>query len=84
MYRCHPENIGEFTEVDYNKNFTYRKTKDAWALEHGLEHEIDMVLGVRFGNVKKTVAYVAIDEASDGSAVMQKWKIKKHIVFTKE
>ena len=84
MYRYHPENIGEFTEVDYGRYFTYRRTSNPWALQQGLSHEIDMIDGgVRFGNVKKTVAYIATDEDESGNAVLEKWSIKKHINYEK-
>lgn len=83
MYRYNPENIGEFTEVDYGKNFTYRNTSNLWALQQGLQHEVDVGDSVRFANVKRTVAYIAIDEDAKGNAVLEKWQIKKHVVFTK-
>lgn len=81
MYRYNPENVGEFYECDYDKNFTYRETKNEWALSHGLKHEIDVLDGVRFANVRKTVANVCIDEARDGTPVIAKWFIKKHVIF---
>jgi hypothetical protein len=31
--------------------------------------------------VGKTVAYVVIDEAADGSPVVEKWKLRGHRVF---
>lgn len=32
----------------------------------------------RFAKVLKTVAYVVVDEAADGSPVVEKWAIKSH------
>lgn len=85
MYRYNPENIGEFIECDTGNNFTYKETKDVWALEHGLTHEIDLLNDiVAFAKIKRTVVYVCVDEDEDGSAVLEKWKIKKHIVFANQ
>ena len=81
MYRYNQENIGEFYECDFDKNFTYRETKNEWALSHGLKHEIDCLDCVRFANVRKTVVNVCIDESSDGTPVIEKWFIKKHVIF---
>ncbi len=85
MYRIHTDGksktIGSFVEVDYGNDFTYKETKDAWALSQGLKHEIDVLDGVRYANVKKTVAYVCVDEDADGNAVLDKWQIKQHRIF---
>ena len=81
MYRYNSINSGEFYECDFDKNFTYRETKNEWALSNGLKHEIDVLDGVRFANIRKTVANVCVDEASNGTPVTEKWFIKKHVVF---
>lgn len=82
MYRYNSENVGEFYEWEHDKNFTYRETKNEWALSKGLKHEIDCGnSSVRFGNVRKTVANICVDEAEDGSPVLSKWFIKKHVTF---
>ena len=72
------KSFGEFREVEVGNYFTYRKTDNPWAISQGLEFEIDVLDGVRFANVKKTVAYVCIDEDEHGNAVMDKWFIKNH------
>ena len=85
MYRQNEENIGSFIEKEFKHEFTYRVTKDKWAIEQGYEHEIDVGFNagdVRFGNVKKTVAYVLCDDL-DGNAVEQKWLLAKNTVFVK-
>ena len=41
-------------------------------------HEVDVLDGVRFARVLKTVAYVCVDEDEYSKAVFQIWKIKKH------
>ena len=83
MYRQNEENIGSFIEKEFKHGFTYRNTKDQWAIEQGYEQEIDVGYNagdVRFANVKKTVAYVLCDDL-DGNAVEQKWILAKCTVF---
>ena len=72
---------GHFIERDYGHWFDYRLTADPWALSHGLQHEIAVgQLGeIRFGNVLKTVAHVAVDEDENGHPVIEKWQIKNNI-----
>ena len=71
--------IGEFRNCEFNKPFDYRICSDEWGMRNGFAHEIAMSDGsVRFGNVKKTVAYVCIDEDQHGKPIIEKWKIKQH------
>jgi hypothetical protein len=77
-------NEGEFVEVDFGKHFTYRKTDNLWAIEQGFMHEVDVLDGVRFARVLKTVAYVCTDEDEYGKAVFEKWKIKKHVRYNEK
>lgn len=82
MYRYNPENIGWFTEQEFGQEFTYRLTTNVWAMEHGLLWEFDVGNDSwRYAKVKRTVIYVAFDEADDGSPVLAKWKLKKHVVY---
>lgn len=85
MYKYSDKNIGEFTEVDQGHCFTYQPTDPEWqwALQHNLPHQIHVGTGVTCGLVLKTVAYVCIDEAADGTPVLEKWSIKKHVKFVK-
>ena len=84
MYRQNEENTGSFIEKEFKHEFTYRVTKDKWAIEQGYLHEIDCGFNgeIRFANVKKTVAYVLCDDL-DGNAVEQKWTLAKNTVFNK-
>lgn len=75
-------NGGEF----YNgfAYFEYRVSTGAapfqgeWGIENGFKHEIAICDGsVRFANIKKTVAYVCIDEDDCGKPIVEKWKIKQ-------
>ena len=74
-------NIGEFQEKEYGKYFTYRLTKDSWAIENGLLHEIDVLDGVRYATVKKTRAYVATDVTDDNKPILERWEIKNHLYY---
>jgi len=75
--------IGEFIIPEFKTRFEYRiSTGDAprqgdWGIRNGFAHEIAVCDGsVRFANVKKTVAYVAIGEDWDGKPIVEKWQIK--------
>jgi hypothetical protein len=84
MLTDNQENIGEFTEVEYGNHFTYRKIHPmhTWAINQGCTHEVEVADGsIRFAIVKKTVAYVVVDEAPDGTAVFDKWQIKRHVIY---
>ena len=74
-------NIGEFQEVDHGQYFTYKATNDQWAIDNGYKHEIDVLDGVRYADVKRTVAYVVVDENEVGMPVVEKWFIKRHNVY---
>jgi hypothetical protein len=39
--------------------------------------------GWRYALVKKTVAYIVVDEDDTGRAVIEKWQIKGHRVYGK-
>lgn len=78
MFKFNTDNIGYFVEKELKNEFTYRLTKNEWALHFGLIHEIDVGLGVRFGLVKKTVCLIAIDE-DNGNPVIEKWKLSKNV-----
>ena len=79
MMKYHEKNVGEFRN-ELGNYYTYRKTTDAWALAQGFEYEIDVRDGVRFGNVKKTVVYICVDEDANG-AVVEKWQLKRNTVY---
>jgi hypothetical protein len=81
MWSYNENNVGEFTEVEHGHIFTYRKIEDRHYNPYGVTHMIDVLDGIRYAIVKKTVAYVVVDEAPDGRAVFNKWKIKKHVTY---
>lgn len=70
---------GQFREKEYGKYFEFKETKDDWAIKNELKFEIAVgPLGeIRFANILKTVAYVAVDEDCYGNPVLEKWSIKE-------
>ena len=81
MWKFHDNNIGEFIEAEFGKSFTYRVAGDEDWNPYNLPHVVDVLDGVRCAIVKKTVAYVVVDEDDQGNPVLQKWKIKSHKVY---
>ena len=82
-YRTHTKDpIGVFVEKDVGNHFEYslNDERGSWCdFPHkiwvgGLVND----QGYRYGTVKKTVAYVAVDEDDTGMPVLEKWNIKKH------
>lgn len=85
MYKISVNSIGEFIEVEYGLSFSYAHCdpkKDKFFIDKGYVHLIDTVGGLRYGLVKKTVIYIVVDEYED-DLVVEKWKIKKHIIYKK-
>jgi len=72
---------GEFYLPETGKYFTFRPTDNSWARHHELMHEIDVLDGVRFAIVRKGLAYVAIDEDSNGYPVLERWNITKRKTY---
>jgi hypothetical protein len=69
------ENTGYIKEKEFGLEYTYKTTRDSWALSMGYTHEIDCSFGcIRFARIKKTVAYICIDENKE-----EKWHIKRVI-----
>lgn len=78
--------VGQFRSVSSDRMFEYRHTTDPWAISQGLMYEVCVTdkpnqQAWRYATVKKTVAYIAVDEASDGKPVLEKWSIKCHTIF---
>lgn len=91
--RINPKEIflGMFAEKDYGNYFEYSMADD-FVLHPDLKtgrnteypHKVWVTepwendYGYRRALVKKTVAYVVVDEADDGSAVIERWYLKNH------
>ena len=87
MYKWQADNLGSFVEVDVGHTFTYRHTKDEWAIKNGLPHEVDVGYDTRFAKVTASRCYMSIDEGADAQGnsvpVIEVWKIRNHRVFNK-
>ena len=75
------EPIGFFVEKDHGNHFEWSVNDDSMALCEDFDHKIwvgDMIGSpYRYGTVKKTVAYVCVDEDEFGLPVVEKWDLKK-------
>ena len=72
--------LGCFDHAKYGTFFEYADRTSfngPWAADR--PHVLFMSDGsTRFATVKRTVAYVIVDEDGDGSPVVEKWRIKRH------
>ena len=78
--------IGNFIEKDHGNNFEYSLNDDPFSWCEDFPHKIwvgGLVndQGYRYGIVKKTVAYVAVDEDEFGLPVVEKWDLKKNRMY---
>lgn len=87
-YRSAQNLKGYFTEKDYGRPFEY-KSNDTLVLHPDLKTGRNTVYPhlvfvgpegdqVRMALVKKTVAYVVVDEIDNDRYVIEKWNIKNH------
>ena len=79
-YWTHTQNpIGCFVEKEVGNYFEYSVNDDPLnnCNEDSL-HKIWVGDGYRYGTVKKTVAYVVVDEDEYGLPVIEKWDLKKN------
>lgn len=71
------QTAGNFVLSENRKTFWFEPSKNEWANAQGATHELLLTDNNRRAvRLLKTVAYVAIDEAADGSAVWEKWLIR--------
>lgn len=70
--------VGTFQEKDTGNWFSYsaRTCSNDFATMVEYPHLVDVLDGVRFARVLKTVAYIIVDETADGEPVVEKWNIK--------
>ena len=68
--------IGVFTECEVGNYFEYSHNDDTAPFCEGFAHKIWVGDGYRYGNVKKTVLEICVDEDEYGKPVTQKWKIR--------
>ena len=76
---------GIFTHKDTNVVFEYFSgVPDIFKCIEGTTHTVcvdDYNFPIRAAIIKKTVAYVAVDEDEYGNTVWEKWLIKKHSFY---
>jgi hypothetical protein len=79
--------IGRFTEKEFGKQFSFMLNPDP-KMAPAFPYLI--VVGpnadeTRLAVIKKTVAYVVVDESTaweqDGGLVIEKWQIKKKVMY---
>lgn len=81
--------IGSFREKSCGNYFEYSVNPDnasAVCEEMMIDHPHIIWVGgpgygYRYATVKKTVAYVVVDEADNGDPIIEKWDIKARNVF---
>ena len=80
--------IGNFIEKDHGNNFEYSLNNEqdnySKSIAENYPHklwvgsgQIGGDSGWRYANVKKTVAYIIVDE-DDGGPILERWFIKGH------
>ena len=71
--------LGQFLSSETDVLFEYaRRTDDGWLLSKEFPHQIFVTDSTRYALIKKTIAYIVVDEAADGSPVVERWPIKRH------
>ena len=78
MFYLDKNPTGAFQEKEYRQWFTYRPTLNNWGTDNGLMYEIDVLNGIRFAKILKTIAYVAIDEDENGLPILERWEFVRH------
>ena len=81
-------NGGGFREKECGNFFEYTADSDNSEFPHRIwvAHESLIIRGLeqgwRYGLVKKTVAYLVVDEDEYGKFVIEKWSIKNHRTYS--
>ena len=78
--------LGAFTHATTGVRFDYRMSDDEYGKKHGLPHEVHVGANSASGEtrpalVKGTVCIIGVDEGADGKPVVEKWKIKQHVIY---
>ena len=92
MSYAHPSSIkkviGTFKSKSHGTSFDYENNTpdDSWLPVVDYPHRVWVSSffedsGWRYANVKKTVAYIVLDEDEYGQPVIEKWSIKNHITY---
>ena len=80
--------IGRFVEKDTGNYFEYSLNDEPMNFGEDFPHKVWVggggvagMTGWRYANVKKTVAYIVVDEGDLGQPVVEKWDIKKNVEY---
>ena len=73
--------IGQFTEKEVGNYFHYSVNDDALPFAENFPHKVWVADGYRYADVKKTVAYIVVDEDEYGMPVTEKWYLKKNTKY---
>lgn len=78
--------LGCFVKVECGNLFEYSKARDTDPLSFP-DHPHKVWVGphdnFRWARVLKTVAYVVVNEADDGTPIVDRWRINHHKEYTK-
>ena len=76
--------IGSFVEKEIGNTFEFFHNNEPMNVMEDFPHKVWVASGqiagdsgFRYANVKKTVAYIAVDEDEFGLPVIEKWYLKK-------
>ena len=75
--------LGRFDEVEHGHTFEFSLALDSSDYPHKVwvsDQRVGGEQGWRWAIVKKTVAYIVVDE-DDNGPVIQKWYIKNHCLY---
>ena len=78
--------VGRFVEKEVGNYFEYSVNDDNFDFCKDFAHKVwvgGLVndQGYRYANVKKTVAYICVDEDEYGNPVVEKWNLKKNVAY---
>ena len=80
--------IGAFVERDTNNYFEFSTNDEPMNICEDFPHKVWVggrgvcgMTGWRYANVKKTVAYICVDEDEFGLPVIEKWQIKNYRTY---
>lgn len=80
--------IGRFVEKDTGNYFEYSLNDEPMNFGEDFPHKVWVggggvagMTGWRYAHVKKTVAYIVVDEGDLGQPVVEKWDIKMNVEY---
>jgi hypothetical protein len=79
---------GYFTEKECSQLFEYSEPRlgevPPFGEEYGMKVWVGNDANFRWAKILKTVAYIVVDEDSDGSPITEWWELKRHRVYAKQ